>query len=713
MTDTITIEVVEEITTIEDTDGLILQSIEETVVLITDKGEKGDPGGVQSVTGLNTDNTDPFNPIVRLSVDGTTITGAGTPASPLTATGSGGAWGSITGTLSNQTDLQNALSAKVTANSTITGATKTKVTYDAKGLVTAGADATTADINDSSNRRYVTDAYLVILSNTSGTNTGDQTITLTGDVTGSGTGSFAATIANGAVSLAKMADVATATVFYRKTAGTGAPEVQTLTTLKTDLGLTGTNSGDQTITLTGDVTGSGTGSFAATIANDAVTFAKMQNINTARILGRYSASTGDIQEIQLGTNVSLVGDTLTVASYPPSGAAGDVQFADGLGGFFSSTSFNFDYINDILSVNNLTVNTLINGGTLSGNNSGDTPPSGGAGDVQFADGLGGFASNASFNYDTGTDTLNIKVIAADTLTVGGNPVAIVGDNVSIFVNDAGYITGNQSITLSGDVSGTGSTSISVTIGNDKVTFAKMQNIATSRILGRTTAGTGDIEELPIGTGIATFLATPSSANLASAVTDETGSGALVFANSPTLVTPALGTPSSGTLTNCTGLPVSGIASSTSTALGVGSLELGNASDTTLSRSAAGVLAVEGVVIPSISSTNTLTNKRITKRVGTTTSSATPTINTDNVDYYSLTAQTVDITSFTTNLSGTPTDNQTLWISITGTAARAITWGSSFESSTVTLPNTTVSTDRLDVGFVWNAATSKWRCVAVA
>lgn len=60
----------------------------------------------------------------------------------------------------------------------------------------------------------------------------------------------------------------------------------------------------------------------------------------------------------------------------------------------------------------------------------------------------------------------------------------------------------------------------------------------------------------LGTGIATFLGTPTSANLAAAVTDETGTGALVFATSPTLVTPALGTPSSGTLTNCTGLPIS-------------------------------------------------------------------------------------------------------------------------------------------------------------
>jgi hypothetical protein len=54
-----------------------------------------------------------------------------------------------------------------------------------------------------------------------------------------------------------------------------------------------------------------------------------------------------------------------------------------------------------------------------------------------------------------------------------------------------------------------------------------------------------------GTGIATFLGTPSSANLAATLTDETGSGSAVFATSPTLVTPVLGTPTSGTLSNCT------------------------------------------------------------------------------------------------------------------------------------------------------------------
>jgi hypothetical protein len=122
-------------------------------------------------------------------------------------------------------------------------------------------------------------------------------------------------------------------------------------------------------------------------------------------------------------------------------------------------------------------------------------------------------------------------------------------------------------------------------------------------------------------------------------------------------------------------------------------------------------ATDGTDYVSPSGTATLTNKRITKRTGTTTSSATPTINTDNVDFYSLTGQAVNVTSMTTNLSGTPTEAQTLWIAITGTTAITITWGASFEASTVALPTTTVSTNRLDVGLVWNTVTSKWRCVA--
>jgi hypothetical protein len=95
------------------------------------------------------------------------------------------------------------------------------------------------------------------------------------------------------------------------------------------------------------------------------------------------------------------------------------------------------------------------------------------------------------------------------------------------------------------------------------------------ILGTPTSGTLTNCTLPIGgvtglaTGVGTFLATPTSANLLAAVTNETGSGALVFATSPTLVTPLLGTPTSGVLTNCTGLPpVAGIVGWPANASGV-------------------------------------------------------------------------------------------------------------------------------------------------
>jgi len=81
--------------------------------------------------------------------------------------------------------------------------------------------------------------------------------------------------------------------------------------------------------------------------------------------------------------------------------------------------------------------------------------------------------------------------------------------------------------------------------------------------------------------------------------------------SPTLTTPALGTPASGTLTNTTGLPITGLVASTSAALGVGTVELGHATDTTISRVSAGVVAVEGVNIVTTSSTDTLTNKTLT------------------------------------------------------------------------------------------------------
>lgn len=82
-----------------------------------------------------------------------------------------------------------------------------------------------------------------------------------------------------------------------------------------------------------------------------------------------------------------------------------------------------------------------------------------------------------------------------------------------------------------------------------VTFAKMVNITSGNILGRTGAGSGSVQEITPGTGVLTWLQTPTSANLAAAVSDETGSGALVFASGPTISSPNI---SSGNL-NFSGL----------------------------------------------------------------------------------------------------------------------------------------------------------------
>jgi len=119
-------------------------------------------------------------------------------------------------------------------------------------------------------------------------------------------------------------------------------------------------------------------------------------------------------------------------------------------------------------------------------------------------------------------------------------------------------------------------------------------------------------------------------------------------------------------------------------------------------------------VSSVSKKVTLQNviKKGTNRITTITSNANPTINTDNCDFVTITAQAEAIASMTTNLSGTPTNFQKLIIRIkdNGTA-RAITWGASFEAKGIALPTTTVLSKVLTVGFLYDTVTSKWGCVA--
>ena len=111
-------------------------------------------------------------------------------------------------------------------------------------------------------------------------------------------------------------------------------------------------------------------------------------------------------------------------------------------------------------------------------------------------------------------------------------------------------------------------------------------------------------------------------------------------------------------------------------------------------------------------TTTLTNKRITKRIGTTASSSTPTPSADDHDQYNVTALAAGATFGAP--TGTPTDGQTLIIRVkdNGTA-RTLAYNAIYRALGVTLPTTTVISKTIYLGMIYNAADTKWDVTAVA
>ena len=410
-------------------------------------GPAGPPGptggGVTSVnvsgglTGLTTSGgpitssgTITLGGVVAVSAGGT---GATTEAAALTSLGAYPAsnpngYTSNTGTVTSF-GFTNANGV----SGTVTNATSTPNLTVALGAITPTSVAASGTVTG---------------SNLSGSNTGDQTITLTGDVTGSGTGSFAATIANNAVTFAKVQQIATDRLIGRDSAGTGNVEELTV-----GGGVEFTGSGGiQTSAFTGDVT-KAAGGTAQTIATSAVTYAKIQDISAAsRLLGRGAgAGAGVAQEISLGTGLSMSGTTLS------STAAGSVTSVDASGGTTGLT-FSGGPVT--------TTGTLTLAGTLDVANGG-TGATTAAGALTS---LGAYPNSnpAGYTANAGTVT-NVSASGGANISVATGSTTPVISQVAATTTQNGYMTSAQATKLDGIAAGASVTSVGVDGGTTGLT----------------------------------------------------------------------------------------------------------------------------------------------------------------------------------------------------------------------------------------------------
>ena len=188
-----------------------------------------------------------------------------------------------------------------------------------------------------------------------------------------------------------------------------------------------------------------------------------------------------------------------------------------------------------------------------------------------------FTTQASKQFNVGQFMLVVSDAAPATDWMFGQITAYSGTGLDLNVTVVGgsgthtdwtlYVAGARGATGPAGTVGDGdfgditvsSSGAAWTIDNGVVSLAKMANLAQDQFIGRTTASTGVPETATITAAARTVLDDATVGAMVDTLGggSSTGTGGLVRATSPTFVTPLLGTPTSGVLTNCTGLPVAG------------------------------------------------------------------------------------------------------------------------------------------------------------